>query len=317
MRVLLVAYSNIAARRVVPALDALGFEGIDIATNRPNVVNTAGLKTPIRIFTGYEEGIRRSDAQLCYISTVNSAHFPHALLSLERGKHTIVDKPITMESSQAEQLVELSREKELLLSESIVYLDHVRNREIFTRFKELSYHPRHINAVFCFPPLPRQNFRYNPDLGGGALMDLGAYMVSPGRYFFGEQPVAVQAWSTEMHDTLAVGIRLAMLYEGKRSFSGYYSFNAEYQNHIKIIGENFNLEMDRFFTTPPNMETQVHIRSNNKTWAWNFPENDAFSSYLRRIIGINSEEERERERRIIIEDQQTLSMIRQSLEDEA
>ena len=314
MKALIVGYSDIARRRILPALDTMGLERIDIATSRPTAVDDAGLTTPLRVFPGYENGITQSDADLCCVSTVNSAHFSQARASLESGKHTVVDKPITLSRSEAESLVELSQEKGLMLSESVVYLSHSRLIATLAKLSESGLIPRHVSAVFCFPPLPGNNFRYDEALGGGVVADLGAYVVTPGRCFFHSRPRSVSAWITERRGTMPVGIRVVAVYDGGRSFSGYYSFDAEYQNEVRITGRDFYLHMDRFFTTPANLETTVRMRSGNCDDQWRFPPDDAFAAYLNRIrkgIGSRTMED---ERQKIIDDQATLAMVRSALE---
>ena len=341
MKVLVVGYSDIARRRVLPALEGMGLDGIDIATNRgarrgiradgdvatdlQEEMKSRGLKTPIRVFSGYEEGITRSDADLCYISTVNSAHVSQARIALESGKHTVVDKPITVSRGEAESLVELSRERGVMLSESVVYPHHARASGTLAKLSKMNLRPRHVTAVFCFPPLPEHNFRYSEALGGGAPADLGAYAVTPGRWIFRSRPESMAGWITERRGSMAVGFRLAALYPGGRSFSGYYSMDAEYQNEIRIAGRDFSLHLDRFFTTPANRETTVRIRRRNREDEWRFPPDDAFASYLNRIRTIiagampnqEREENMELERRTIIDDQQTLDMLRSALAENA
>ena len=321
MKVLLIGYSSIARRRVLPALDGMGFEGIDIATGRPDAVDAASLNTPVRVFSGYQEGIAASRADICCISTVNSAHYSHARAALESGKHTVVDKPITLSLTEARSLADLSRTQGLMLAESVVYPDHARFTGTLARLSEGQFIPRHISAVFCFPPLPDDNFRYHERLGGGAPADLGAYAVSPSRCIFGTPPRSVSAWVTERRGNLPIGMRIAALYDEGRTFSGYYSFNAEYQNEIRITGTNFYAHMDRFFTTPGNLETHVRIRAANRDDEWRFPPHDAFAAYLNRIRSVitgtmpnrEREEKMELERRKMLDDQEALAMLRSAL----
>ena len=316
MRVLLVGYSNIARRRVLPALDAMGFDGIDIATGRPDSVREA-LTTPVRVLSGGEEGIAESDAEFCYISSVNSAHYHQARAALESGKHTAVDKPITLSTAEARSLTDISRSRGLMLTEALVYPDHARFTGTLGRLFENHLIPRHISAVFCFPPLPEDNFRYDETIGGGAPADLGAYAVSPGRCIFGSPPLSMTAWVTERRGNVPIGMRIAALYDKGRTFSGYYSFDAEYQNEIRITGAGFYAHMDRFFTTPANLETHVRIRAANRDDEWRFASHDAFAAYLNRIYTViagrmpkeEREEKMELERQKIMNDQEALALL--------
>ena len=92
-------------------------------------------------------------------------------------------------------------------------------------------------------------------------------------------------------------------------------------NEIRIAGTNFYAHMDRFFTTPENLETHVRIRAANRDDEWRFPPHYAFAAYLNRIYAVitgtmpqqEREEKMELERRKMLDDQEALAMLRSAL----
>jgi len=129
-------------------------------------------------YGSYEELAADPDIDAIYVATVHPAHAAAARIALEGGKHVLVEKPFTMDAAQARELVELAASKNLVILEAMWtrWLPHmVRIREILAEGllgevravtadhdQKIDHHPRLIR----------------PELGGGALLDLGIYPVS-------------------------------------------------------------------------------------------------------------------------------------------
>src|ERR1700676_755088 len=98
MKFLLVGFSNIAQKRVLPALKNIAeVERIDIATTKIVSANILG-GLPGKIFNNYSEAIKAGTAEIAYISLVNSAHEIWVERALSMGYHVIVDKPAFLSS---------------------------------------------------------------------------------------------------------------------------------------------------------------------------------------------------------------------------
>ena len=123
-RILFLGYSNLIKARILPILSRLSIKSYSIAKYEgQDWDDWDGLNT-IDKYNTYEEGLNNFKGELVYVSTVNSTHFLYAKLALEYGFHVIVDKPATMEYVQASKLIEVAKQKNLLVCESTVYLYH-------------------------------------------------------------------------------------------------------------------------------------------------------------------------------------------------
>lgn len=129
-------------------------------------------------YGSYEELAADPNIDAIYVATVHPAHAESARIALEGGKHVLVEKPFTMDAAEARELVELAAAKNLVILEAMWtrWLPHmVRIREILAEGllgdvrTVLADHDQSIEHV---PRLVR------PELGGGALLDLGIYPVS-------------------------------------------------------------------------------------------------------------------------------------------
>jgi predicted dehydrogenase len=128
-----------------------------------------------RSYGSYEEMLDDPQVELVYIATPHSHHFDHAKLCLEKGKHVLCEKAFTVNATQAEILIKLSKEKDLFLSEAIWtrYLpasDLIKSLLHRGIIGKVSL----VNASFCVPNSTKERIS-NPALAGGALLDLGVY----------------------------------------------------------------------------------------------------------------------------------------------
>ena len=117
------------------------------------------------------------DVDVVYIATPHALHLDNARIALEAGKHVLCEKPLTLNTAEAEEMVRLAGEHDRFLMEAMWMCTHpvirgVRDGLQAGRFGT----PRVVRAEIGFlvsrPPSDRL---VNPDLGGGALLDMGVY----------------------------------------------------------------------------------------------------------------------------------------------
>lgn len=131
-------------------------------------------------YDSYEALVADDEIDVVYVATPHPMHFENASLALEHGKPVLVEKAFTMTGQEARDLVALARAKKLFLMEAMWtrFLPHVvALREIVARgdLGELVSVEADHGKWFELDP----GFRlFAPELGGGALLDLGVYPVS-------------------------------------------------------------------------------------------------------------------------------------------
>lgn len=265
MKILLLGYSRFIQKRIVPALETYEhIAAIDIASS--HLGTYPELKKTGTLFNNYDSALAESDADIVYISTVNSTHAQWIEKALDNNKNIVVDKPATLDYDTSKSLVERAKEKNLILAESTIYAYHPQIEAIRNIFREAGSEPERITGTFLIPPLNDDNFRYKKELGGGALWDMGVYAISPGRLLFGTNPDYVDCkiiTRDPKHDNIDIGFSLLATYPNGKSLVGQFGFTCEYKNHLHIAGSGVSVEADRIFTTPPNFENELHIKIQN------------------------------------------------------
>lgn len=144
-------------------------------------------------YGSFEELLADQTIDIVYIAVPNRQHSSHILKALEAGKHVLCEKAITMNSAELAEGMKLAEEKGLILAEAMTIFNmplyqELRSQIDTNRFGKLKM----IQAPFGSykEPDPTNRF-FNPDLAGGALLDIGTYAVSFARWFLTSQPKVV------------------------------------------------------------------------------------------------------------------------------
>ncbi len=140
-----------------------------------------------RRHASYEALAEDPEVDGIYIATPHSLHKENTLLCLAAGKPVICEKPFAINAAQAAEMITLAREKKIFLMEAM----WTRFLPPFVKLRELLADKvigdvRMLQADFGFRTnVNPQGRLFNPELGGGALLDVGIYPVSLASMLFG------------------------------------------------------------------------------------------------------------------------------------
>lgn len=148
-----------------------------------------------KAFGSYDELAACPEVELVYIATPHNFHKEQTLMCLEHGKHVICEKAFAMNGGEARQMAEAARGKKLFLMEAMWtrFLPAMKRLKAMYDGGELG-RIRHIAADFAYASGYDPKSRiYAPELGGGALMDVGIYPLSVCAYLLGSAPARIQS----------------------------------------------------------------------------------------------------------------------------
>jgi predicted dehydrogenase len=283
MKLLVLGGSNIFARRVLPHLPGLGVSSLRLASRSGRrVTPPPGL--PVRFHDDPAEALAEAGADVVYVTTENSRHASLVLAALDAGCHVVVDKPAFLDVETAERAVALATRKGLVLAEATVWAEHPRVAGLGRVFAAAGTAPCRVAALFSFPPLPPENFRYNPLCGGGALFDLGPYAVSPGRVLFGDEPEEVVCRVVSRGPAVETAFACLLVYSGGRSLTGTFGFDTGYANRLDVLGPGLAVSMDRAFTPPPDKALELACNSPGGSGLVSYEPADAFGLFFARAF---------------------------------
>ncbi|KAL5633301.1 hypothetical protein ACGC1H_003710 [Rhizoctonia solani] len=126
----------------------------------------------------YQELVNIKEVDIIYIATPHSHHYENGLLALEAGKHVLCEKAFTVNARQAAHLAKVAESKKLFLMEAVWTRFFPISKEIQRLIHEekILGDVRRVFADLAMIFKRDANSRlYNPELAGGALLDLGIY----------------------------------------------------------------------------------------------------------------------------------------------
>lgn len=284
MKALLIGFSDIARRRVLPALQSLPTVH-ELAVASQSAPPEGGFDT-VRLYRDYRLALDHFQPDLVYVSLINSRHELWAERALRAGAHVIVDKPAFASLDAAQRLCALAEHHGRCLAEATVYPYHPQVETIRQLFRQADTEPTRLMATLTIPGLSAGNFRYDATLGGGAMLDLGPYAVSVGRVFFGVPPLEVcgRIVSRHTHGDVETAFSVLMTYPGGRSMVGHFGFDARYCNHLQLLGPRLCVDVDRIFTTPPDLENTIAVQREDGRDRVTTPAGDSFQLFLATVI---------------------------------
>lgn len=296
MQLLILGYSSIVRRRVLPAANAIGvFSRISVASRHHGPAKAGhyapsadaghpagedGRPEDVTWFTDYEQALRASGADVAYVSGVNSMHVAWATRALEHGLHVIVDKPAFPDVESAEQLVALARQRQRALAEATVFAFHPQMTELRSLMSDAD--ATRVTMTFSIPPLPDDDFRYRSDSGGGSLYDLGPYVVATSRVLFGAVPTAVHCdvLTTRGSPEVDTSFGVMLTHDARGVLAGHCGFETVYQNRLSAVTRTRAIDVERIFSTPPDFPPTLTVLEAGAARVVHVPAADAFGVFL-------------------------------------
>ncbi len=196
----------------------------------------------------YQELASADGVDLVYVATPHPQHADNALMVLRAGKGVLVEKPFTMNLREAEQVVTLARTRRLFLMEAMWtrYLpafEEVQRIIASGEIGEVSQVVADFGFTASFGPEHRV---FNPELGGGALLDLGIYPLSIATALLG--PVAVVKAQAVMGATgVDVQTGFTLGHEGGGISVCSCSFQARTPCELTVSGTRGHVRMNTMF----------------------------------------------------------------------
>ena len=256
--------AKIATEKVIPAMQR--GEVSEIAAIASRDIGRAreaggGLGIPAA-YGSYEELLADPQIEAIYNPLPNEFHVPWTVKAMEAGKPVLCEKPIGLDTAEAEALVSARDRTGLLVAEAFMVRFHPqwrRAREL-VRAGEIGA-ANAIQTFFSYRLLDPENVRNRPP-GGGGLYDIGCYAVLTARYIFGAEPVRVAA--TLDRDPSFGTDRLAsavLEFPGARHLTFSAATQLSGHQHVTIVGEKGRIEVLIPFNAPPDRPTRILIDS--------------------------------------------------------
>ena len=201
-----------------------------------------------RRYGSYEGLVSDPDVEAIYVGTPHPMHRDNAILALEHGKHVLVEKSFTMNAAEAHEVVNLARSNGLFAMEAMWtrFLPHVvAIRDLIARDELGEIVSVEADHGQWFAPDSSSRL-FAPELGGGALLDLGIYPVSFASMILGA-PKRILAMLEPAFTGVDAQTSMLFGYEGGAHAILTCTSLARSATRAFITGENARIEVDGSF----------------------------------------------------------------------
>ena len=146
-----------------------------------------------KVYPQIDDMFEDEAVDIIYITSPHNTHYGFMKKALEHGKHLLVEKSITLNSEELDEMIALAREKHLILAEAMT----IWHMPIYKKLWEIVESGelgkvQMITVNFgSFKEYNMKNRFFNMNLAGGALLDIGVYALSIVRSFMTEKPADI------------------------------------------------------------------------------------------------------------------------------
>jgi predicted dehydrogenase len=255
--------AGIGCKKVIPAMQLGRLSRVDAIASRDlgKAQEVAARLGIARAYGSYEELLADEAIDAIYNPLPNHMHVEWTTKAAEAGKHVLCEKPLGLSAADAAKLIAVRERTGVKIGEAFMVdtsPQWVRLRELLRagRIGEL----RSMVGFFSYFNVDPNNIRNKVDLGGGALMDIGCYMVHAARWAFGSEPRRVVGCVDR--DPVMETDRLT---SGMMEFAGggQAVFMCSTQlapfQRLSFLGTKGKIEMDIPVNAPTDRETRLVI----------------------------------------------------------
>jgi predicted dehydrogenase len=192
-----------------------------------------------RAHDSYEALLADPDVEAVYVALPNALHHEWTLRALASGKHVLCEKPYTRRPEQVEEAFHAAERGGLVLMEAFMWRHGEQAAKLVELLPELGA-LQAIRATFSFRLTGTVNVRLEPEIGGGALLDVGCYCVSGARLLAGAEPERVYGESRLGPTGVDVQFAGTLRFPGGLVATFACGFTAPHQS-LEAIGEEGSL----------------------------------------------------------------------------
>lgn len=146
-----------------------------------------------KVYDSIDEVFVDDEVDIIYITTPHNTHYEFMKAALDHGKHILVEKSITLNSRELDEIISLADEKQLIVAEAMTIWHMPLYKKLWEIIKngELGKVQMITINFGSFKEYNMENRFFNMNLAGGAMLDIGVYALSIVRSFMDKKPEEV------------------------------------------------------------------------------------------------------------------------------
>jgi len=260
--------SRFAQQKIVPAMKSCHYAEVTAIASRDR---QKGEEVAVRlgiakVHDTYEGLLADPEIDVIYNPLPNHLHVPLTIAALEAGKHVLCEKPIGLDTADAERLLEAARRyPHLKVMEAFMYRFHPQ----WQKARQLVREGRigkvsTIQSVFSYFNDDPANVRNKEGIGGGGLLDIGCYSISLSRFIFEAEPRRVIGIIEDDPQFRVDRLTSGILDFGDRTSTFTCSTQLTPYQRVQIFGTSGRIEIEVPFNPMPDQPARIIVESDGK-----------------------------------------------------
>ena len=211
----------------------------------------------------YDALLAHPDIDAIYIPLPNSLHAEWTIKAAQAGKHVLCEKPLALSVEEVDAMITATEKSGTVLIEAFMYRFHARTLHIKEMINTgVIGDVHHIKGAFTFPLNRPGDVRWDADMGGGSLWDVGCYPLNFSRYLLGTEPIHVYGHSVNGDSGIDLSFTAQLLFPGDISVQFDCGFRSQFRMHMEITGDKGSIFVPMAFK--PGQRSYIHVsRGNN------------------------------------------------------
>jgi predicted dehydrogenase len=256
--------ARIATEKVIPAMQRGRYSEVTAIASRDDG-RARTVAAPLGIpksYGSYEALLADPEIDAIYNPLPNHLHVPWTMKAAEAGKHVLCEKPIALSAAEARALLEVRDRTGVKMQEAFMVRTHPQWQKARAlvadgRIGEV----RSMLGFFSYFNDDPGNIRNVPAFGGGALMDIGCYLINTARFIFDREPTRVTGL-VERDPSLHVDTLTSILldFDGRHAVGTCGTQLVPYQR-LQIFGTEGRIEIEIPFNAPPDRPCRMLVDS--------------------------------------------------------
>lgn len=199
--------------------------------------------------TDYHALVHASDIDAIYIATPHNFHYQQAKMCLAAGKHLLIEKPMCINAAQVKVLMELAAANGCFMMEALWsrFLPSCQQAMSWLQEGQIGDLQAITSTIGFAFPYPVSHRAFNPELAGGALLDLGVYSVSLSQWFSGSRVKHIQAMAEQGETPVDYLLSANLGYDNGKLAQFVTSVNTQCANQMTLHGSQGQIVIGRMF----------------------------------------------------------------------
>jgi len=289
LRIGILAAARIAPKAIVAPALVLGHRLVGVASrDRSRAEQFAIVNHVESAFDSYEDLIADPEINVIYNPLHNGAHAEWNLKALAAGKHVLSEKPSASNATQAREVARVAKSANVVFMEAFHYAYH----PVITRTLELVESGEigkivRVESIFNVSAPDREDPRWQFELAGGALMDIGCYAVHVQRMISltltGSEPVIVKADAKLWSPNVDAGFNIELKYGSDIEAVARCDMDASWQESLVIEGDLGRILVPAFVIPGRDDRVIVEVDGSSRT-----EHLGQLSSYTHQLIAFSN-----------------------------